>query len=206
MKWSFSGRSMGGVAWIAAPLAAVALSGCYTSRTAIRGGDLPRVIFSAARNPREEVRAVDETGEPVVTSGRLDVVTVLQPGPAIGEDRFEAPVLARFDDTWLTVWNKGKLRSYQPSQIGRIVVQRYDTVGASKAGVLLTVFGGLTMVVGGVLIGLIPAAHDGLPYYGIPVMSAGIGLVVGGIPLLVAANRAPAAVISAGPGGIQLRF
>jgi hypothetical protein len=206
MKWSFSGRSMSGVAWIAAPLAAVALSGCYTSRTAIRGDDLPRVILSAVRNPREKVSAVDETGKPVVSSGRLDVVTVLQPGPAIGEDRFEAPVLARLDGAWLTIWNEDKLRSYQPYQIGRIVVQRYDTVGAGKAGILLTVFGGLTMVGGGVLIGLIPAAKTGVPYFGIPIMSAGIGLVVGGIPLLVEANRTPAAVLTAGPGGLQLRF
>jgi hypothetical protein len=197
---------MGGVAWIAAPLAAVALSGCYTSRTAIPSGDLPRVITAAVRNPLADVTVDDEHGKPVRTRGRLDAVLVLQPGPQWGEDRFEAPVLARIDGDWLTVWDREKLRSYAPPQIGRIEVQRYDTVGATKAGVLLTVFGGLTMIGGGVLIGLIPEAHTGVPIFGIPIMSAGIGLVVGGIPLIVAGNRAPAAVIAAGPGGIQLRF
>lgn len=206
MRWSLAGRSTRRVAWIAAPLAAVALSGCYTARIAIRADDLPRVIVAAVRAPDQEESAVDEVGRPVQTSGRLDAVVVLQPGPQRGEDRFEAPVLARLDESRLTVWNKEMLRSYEPYRIGRIVVERYDTHGASKAGLLLTIFGGAATVGGAILFAQVSHAHDGLPFFGIPIMTAGVGLVVGGVPLIVAANRAPASVIAAGPGGLQLRF
>lgn len=175
-------------------------------RTGIRPDSLPHVLWEAERNPHAPVTAVGEEDDEVQTQGRLDAVVVTRTGPEKVRNRFGAPVRARFDGTSLVVWNRGTLQSYTPFEIGRVVVERYDNPGAVKAGVVLTVVGALMTVGGTLLFAQIDHAHDALPVLGIPILTAGIGLGAGGIPLIVAGKREPEPMFAGGPGGVRIHF
>lgn len=205
MSTSHAVRRLGAVGWIAAPIAAVALTGC-TVRTGIRPDSLPGVLMAAERNPHAPVMSAGEGNFEVQTQGRLDAVVVTRSGPNQVRNRFEGPVRARLDGVALMVWNRGTLESYAIDDIARVVVERYDHPGAVKAGVVLTVVGAAATFGGSLLFAQVGHAHDGLPFFGIPIMTVGLGLGAGGIPLIIAGKREPERWIAGGPGGIGIRF
>ncbi len=157
----------------------------------------------AARYPLQPVSTVDEQGHAVEIRGRVDAVIVTRTSV---QERFEAPVDARFDGPALTVWTRGTLQSYARQDVTRVKVQHYDTHAAVRTGTVLTVLGAAMTLGGTLLFAQVGHAKDGLPFIGLPIITAGIGLGAGGIPLIVAGNRPPAGMITAGPGGLQLRF
>jgi hypothetical protein len=98
------------------------------------------------------------------------------------------------------------MQTYSPQDIARVVVERYDQPGAVKAGIVLTVIGSVMTVGGTLLFAQIGHSHDGLPAIGMPILTAGIGLGAGGIPLIVAGKREPQPMLYGAPGGLRINF
>ena len=69
----------------------------------------------------------------------------------------------------------------------------------------MTALGAITTAGGAVLFAQVAHANDGLPIFGIPIMTAGVGRCAGGIPLIVAGKRAPESTVAGGPGGFTIR-
>jgi hypothetical protein len=175
----------------AACLALVSLVAC-TSRTAIRPDQLPRVTEAAAADPAEPVDVLDEAGQAVELSGRFDAVSVT-PGGGGPPDRFSAPIEARVEGQELMVRSLERGKAYALPRGPRVVVQRYNTKAAVVSGSILTGFGGLALIGGAVFMGYFVAQNNEFSGFGfvggIPIMSVGLGLAGGGIPLLVAGTR-----------------
>jgi hypothetical protein len=171
---------------------ALALCAC-TSRTAIRPDQLPIVTNAAAEDPKAPVEVVDAEGQRTELTGRFDAVAVTRAGIDEKIDRFEAPVTARFEGPLLRVNSHTRQGEYTSAMVRRVEVERYQTTRAIVSGSILTSFGGTFLVAGAVFMGAFLAKDDEYSAFGlvggIPMMSIGLGLAGGGIPLLVAGSR-----------------
>jgi hypothetical protein len=171
-----------GFATIAVIGAAVALSACSTT-TAIRPGDLPIVAAEAER------------GSDAARHGRLDAVVVTLRSRREAEDRYAAPLSARIDGVSLVVASEGREHRYAPGDIKSVEIQRYDTQLAIIAGTALTTLGAAAILLGAVAVGGYTHETKGNQLLaitlGFPLVTGGVGLAAGGVPLIIAGARDP---------------